>query len=66
MCALRYQLVYQIGSGGGAVFAHEPRAVNLHRAVADVQVAGNLLAGGAGHDVLRHLALAHRERRADQ
>ena len=47
--------MYQVGSGGGAVFAHQPGAVNLHRAVADQQRFADFFRGHALQQARRRL-----------
>ena len=50
--------MYQVGSGGGAVFAHQPGAVNLHRAVADQQRFADFFRGHALQQARGYFAFA--------
>ena len=52
------QFVHQVGGGRCLVFAHQPGAVNLDRAVANPHGAADGFGGQALHQVGGHFALS--------
>ena len=55
------QALQQLGRVARIVFAHQPRAIDIDRARADLQHPPDLLAGLAGHQLRGDFAFARRQ-----